>query len=81
MRKVTITKADTKRKHPCVRDLEPGDKFRITGEDEWYLRTNEDDRPAVRILEGTIVFTGIFSDQVSEVLAPGESLTIGPEVE
>lgn len=81
MRKVT--KIEAPKKEPrqlTVADMDREMRFRIEGWDHWYMRTNRSDWPIVSIQTGELWPAARVNDSlVTEVLAPGESLKIGPE--
>lgn len=64
-----------------VGDVKPGTFLRLKDcwQKEWLFRTDDDDHPIVTLSDG-VLFNGHLDDEVAEVLAPGEWLTIGPEV-
>ncbi len=79
----TFTKIEAKQEESeplAIRDLEPRTIFRCEQiwDTEWFIRTNSDKRPATALNTG-VLFCGHLDVEVSEVLAPGESLTIGPD--
>ena len=81
MRKITITKAVKEDTKPLtVKDVPQNAYFRTDENGEWCKRTGSLGYPAVNLASGYL-FTADFCNWiVREVLADGESLTIGPEV-
>lgn len=61
-----------------VKDLRPGTIYKADGHGHgWHMRTDESDRPTVYLGKGTLL-SGL-ELEVSEVLADGDSITIGPD--
>ena len=76
-----VTKADPPESTLCVLDLPHLARFRTKLNPEcWWLKVDNDDRQShrsVNLCTGVVWING--NDQVTEVLPPGESLTIGPD--
>ena len=81
MRKFTPVPQE-KPKVLTTRDMKPTDMFQIEVYRDWWHRVDDSKSGNVQIaslLDG-ILRTGETIDIVIRVLAPGDSLTIGPEV-
>lgn len=78
----TFTVAEEPKEEPkCARDLRPGTWFRSYGTSAWYVKTDDDRFPVVAAYGGTLYPEDQSGHwRVAKVLAPGESLAIGPEV-
>lgn len=81
MRKFTKNPAVGEKPRLTVRDMGRTAIFRMEHGTGWYRRTDEAERPAVSIEHGTLQHPPVLNRVVTEVLAPDETLTIGPEVE
>ncbi len=83
MRKFTKNAAVKEESLPLtVADMSEKDIFRIVGYKDWWRRSRSDNARIVSLTDGMIRNRGKENwgeDVVTEVLAPGESLTIGPE--
>lgn len=65
-----------------VADMTQKNFFRVQSYDAWFHLTDHIARwPVVSLKTGMLYDRKFLARQVTEVLAPGESLTIGPEVD
>ncbi len=81
MRKITKIPAVKEEPKPLtVRDVPRGKYFSTNHDGEWCKRTDSSDYPAVNENDGYLYTADFCNWTVAEVLADGDSLTIGPEV-
>ncbi|KKN88404.1 hypothetical protein LCGC14_0249670 [marine sediment metagenome] len=79
----TITKnpaPETKKPVATVADMDRHNLFKVASYADWYGITDNHDWPVVNLRSHTLWPPDWLKRKVSEVLADGDSLTIGPEV-
>lgn len=85
MRKITITAAAEETPRPLtVADMDRKAIFQCAKDacvDSWYRRTDESTYPIMSLRSGVLPDRPCLAWTITRVLAPGESLTIGPEVQ
>lgn len=79
-----VTKHEAVKEKPKARivsEMGRNELFRVVGYTSWFRRTDERQWPYVSVNTGNLRSREWGRSEVTEVLAPGESLTIGPDEE